>query len=67
MPIQLKVVNKKTLQEMNQNLVKLNSLYNECIQAESAGVPGLDVVKVQCQDLAERIAKFKQVYFSTDI
>jgi hypothetical protein len=67
MAIQLKVINKKTLQEMNTQLAKLKELFDACDEAKKAGVPIPDAVQQGCIDLTNRINQFKATYFSQSI
>lgn len=67
MSFEMKVMNKKRLQELNNALQNLNRLYAECERAEKAGVPGLEVAKQSCIDLSDRIARLKEAYFSQEL
>jgi hypothetical protein len=67
MALQLKVVNKKTLKDLNDAIANLQFLYGECEKAEKAGVPGLEAAKQNCSDLHDRIQKFKSVYFANEV
>lgn len=63
MPSQLKLVNKKTLTDINKQLAALSELQGHCDQAMEAGIPGIDVLKQQCNDIQNRLQRFKATYF----
>lgn len=67
MPIQLRVISKKTLQELNGALGRIKELFDACDEAKTAGVPVPDEIKQGCIDLTNRINQFKAVYYSREI
>lgn len=64
---QFKVMNKAVLKNLNQSLADLQLLHDEACKAEQVAVPGMELVKQNCVDLASKIEALKRAYFSQEI
>lgn len=64
---QFKVMNKTVLKDMNQALAELQLLHDEACKAEQVAVPGMELVKQNCVELAGKIEALKRAYFSQEI